>query len=45
MKRGITVMTCTKSLFTKEQQEALARNPFTLSVNDHQIRFTVEFKK
>ena len=45
MKRGITVMTCTKILFTKEQQEALARNPFTLSVNDHQIRFTVEFKK
>lgn len=31
--------------FTREQKEALAANPFTLSVNDHQIRFTVEFKK
>ena len=31
--------------FTKEQKEALEINPFTLSVNDYQIRFTVEFKK
>ena len=31
--------------FTKEQKEALESNPFTLSVNDYQIRFTVEFKK
>lgn len=31
--------------FTKEQKETLAANPFTLSVNDYQIRFTVEFKK
>ena len=31
--------------FTKEQKEVLAANPFTLSVNDYQIRFTVEFKK
>lgn len=31
--------------FTPEQKEALQRNPFTLSVNDYQIRFTVEFKK
>ena len=31
--------------FTKEQKEILALNPFTLSVNDYQIRFTVEFKK
>ena len=31
--------------FTKEQQEILRNNPFTLCVNDYQIRFTVEFKK
>lgn len=31
--------------FTKEQKEILESNPFTLSVNDYQIRFTVEFKK
>lgn len=31
--------------FTKEQQELLATNPFTLSVNDYQIRFTLEFKR
>lgn len=31
--------------FTREQKEALEINPFTLSVNDYQIRFTVEFKK
>ena len=31
--------------FTPQQKEALAANPFTLSVNDYQIRFTIEFKK
>ena len=31
--------------FTKEQQELLAANPFTLSVKDYQIRFTVDFKR
>ena len=31
--------------FTPKQKEALAANPFTLSVNDYQIRFTIEFKK
>lgn len=31
--------------FTQEQKEVLQKNPFTLSVNDYQIRFTVEFKK
>ena len=31
--------------FTKEQQELLAANPFTLSVNDYQIRFTIDFKR
>ena len=38
-------MTRTKIPFTKEQKESLKSNPFTLSVNDYQIRFTVEFKK
>lgn len=38
-------MTRIKIPFTKEQKEALEANPFTLSVNDYQIRFTVEFKK
>ena len=38
-------MTRIKSPFTKEQRESLEANPFTLSVNDYQIRFTVEFKK
>lgn len=32
-------------LFTKEQQEELRLNPYTLSVNDRQIKFTVEFKR
>ncbi len=32
-------------LFTKEQQEELRANPYTFSVNDRQIRFTVEFKR
>lgn len=45
IKRGITVMTKIKIPFTKEQKEALISNPFTLSVNDYQVRFTVEFKK
>lgn len=31
--------------FTPKQKEALDANPFTLSVNDYQIRFTIEFKK
>jgi len=35
----------TKVPFTQEQKEVLQKNPFTLSVNDYQIRFTVEFKK
>ena len=38
-------MTRIKIPFTKEQKEVLESNPFTLSVNDYQIRFTVEFKK
>lgn len=44
-KRGITSMSRIKIPFTKEQQEILKNNPFTLSVNDYQIRFTIEFKK
>lgn len=31
--------------FTPQQKETLAFNPFTLSVNDYQIRFTIEFKR
>ena len=31
--------------FTPQQKETLASNPFTLSVNDYQIRFTIEFKR
>ena len=31
--------------FTPQQKETLAANPFTLSVNDYQIRFTIEFKR
>ena len=31
--------------FTPHQIEELKQNPFTLSVNEWQIRFTVEFKK
>ena len=38
-------MTRIKIPFTREQKELLESNPFTLSVNDYQIRFTVEFKK
>ena len=33
------------NLFTIEQQEILRANPYTLSVNDRQIRYTVEFKR
>ena len=32
-------------LFTPKQIEELKNNPFTLFVNESQIRFTVEFKK
>ena len=38
-------MSRNKIPFTPEEKETLQRNPFTLSVNDYQIRFTVEFKK
>ena len=38
-------MTRIRIPFTKEQKEALQSNPFTLSVNDYQVRFTVEFKR
>ena len=38
-------MTRIKIPFTKEQKETLESNPFTLSVNDYQIRFTIEFKR
>ena len=31
--------------FTPEQREILKANPFTLFVDDHQIRFTLEFKQ
>jgi len=31
--------------FTPDQQAVLSANPYTLSVNDYQIRFTVAFKK
>ena len=31
--------------FTPDQKAALAANPYTLSVNDYQIRFTVPFKE
>ncbi|MBE5857428.1 MAG: hypothetical protein E7296_07685 [Lachnospiraceae bacterium] len=31
--------------FTPEQKAALEANPFTLMVNEYQIRFTIEFKK
>ena len=42
LKKGITVMA---NLFTKEQQEILRANPYTLSVNDRNIKYTVEFKR
>lgn len=31
--------------FTKEEQEVLKSNPYTLSVSDRQIKYTVEFKR
>lgn len=31
--------------FTPEQQSALAANPYTLSITEYQIRFTVSFKE
>ena len=34
-----------KKLFTPEQQRELASNPYTLTVTDQQIKFTVEFKR
>lgn len=33
------------NLFTPEQQDELRANPYTLSVNDRQIKFTVAFKR
>jgi len=33
------------NLFTKEQQETLRANPYTLSVSERQIKFTAMFKK
>lgn len=33
------------NLFTKEQQEALRMNPYTLSVTDRTIKFTAMFKR
>lgn len=33
------------NLFTKEQQEILRANPYTLSVTDRKIRFTAMFKR
>ena len=34
-----------QKLFTPEQQDILRANPYTLSVNDRLIKFTVEFKR
>ena len=34
-----------KKLFTKEQQAILMSNPYTLRVSEHQIKFTLEFKR
>ena len=38
-------MSTNKVPFTAEQLKALAANPYTRSVNEYQIRFTVSFKK
>ena len=38
-------MTRKRTLFTEEQIEILKQNPFTASVSENQIRFTVEFKR
>ena len=40
--KGCTVMA---NLFTNEQQEILRANPYTLSVNDRHIKFTIPFKR
>lgn len=40
--KGVTAMA---NLFTPEQQAILRMNPYTLSVSDRQIKFTVEFKR
>ncbi|MBR4410263.1 MAG: hypothetical protein IKT31_03000, partial [Firmicutes bacterium] len=42
-KRGIAVMGGKK--FTDEEIKILESNPFTLTVSESQIRFTVEFKR
>lgn len=42
LKKGTADMA---NLFTKEQQEALRVNPYTLSVTERQIRFTALFKR
>lgn len=38
-------MTRKRKLFTEQEIEILKQNPFTASVSESQIRFTVEFKK
>ncbi|MBR6627830.1 MAG: hypothetical protein IKL04_07635 [Lachnospiraceae bacterium] len=38
-------MTRKRTLFTEQQIEILKQNPFTASVSESQIRFTVEFKR
>ena len=38
-------MTRKRTLFTEQQIEILKQNPFTASVSENQIRFTVEFKR
>ena len=43
-KKGLKSMR-KKIAFTPEQKAAIASNPFTLSVSDYQIRFTIDFKK
>ena len=43
--KGSTVMTKKKKIFSEEEQKILASNPFTLTVTETQIRFTVEFKQ
>ena len=38
-------MTRKRKLFTEQEIEILKQNPFTASVSERQIRFTVEFKR
>lgn len=38
-------MTRKRTLFTEQQIKILKQNPFTASVTENQIRFTVEFKR